>query len=695
MSRVILQPTGSKDAREHYVDTLVRAVDIVRIKPYLTRDEFKHLQELYPSGLVPTWGVTGGVNSPNVNKWNKIHPADVAFFSANKVLYSYGFVTFKIHNKPLAEHLWGFNENGQTREYIYFLDEVREHDIPISLFNDIVGYSESYKVQGFTVLDEDKSYALLSFLQLPSATLIKPISGVFPNGEDGMTDEIAHKDLLGRDNLVKELSDFYIEYIQGKSSPIYFGIFARWGMGKSSVVEMITNIIRKRNSTENHYFVCKVDCSLMHKKDKLWISILKKLLDDLSVKDIKKNVFGSKFWSLKTKFFIKNLIAWSKRQWWLPSLVILSLSFFIYNFSKSSLPTMLLPKDFKEVLALISILTFLYTITKTILSLVKQNVFLFDDRNEESSYIKSVNEYKQLLTLINDIPKKKNLKILLVLDELDRIHKDLLPDIIELIQLFKGLNNELSTSEIDQNKSVISFLFSFNHDILFPIIGKSVTLNDKQLLVHSYRDYRGFVEGEQKDAYIDYYKLGKEFMDKYLDLSLYLEEKIDYTTLVQELFGGMGESEESAVNIEMQEALKKNHVSDQHGSVEIEQGDFRLDKEEQKLVSFTIHEMEVIKKTIKKYASNVEPRKIKRLKNALIMLKKLNKGNQIDKEDRLYEKELTEFIVKFLEVDFLKGQINTDVLSAEIAATNDNYFIDEENVYLKFTEYFINEKRKK
>jgi hypothetical protein len=172
MSRVILQPTGNSDARKHYVDTLIRPVDILRIKQFVSNDEFKHLNNLYPSGLVPTWGVTAGVNNVNANKWDKIQPADVAFFSANKVLYSYGFITFKIHNVALAENLWGYNTKGETWEYIYFLDEIREHDIPIDIFNKIVGYSDNYKVQGFSVLDEEKSNAMISYFNLQSEAII-------------------------------------------------------------------------------------------------------------------------------------------------------------------------------------------------------------------------------------------------------------------------------------------------------------------------------------------------------------------------------------------------------------------------------------------------------------------------------------------------------------------------------------------
>ncbi|PAW28040.1 HNH endonuclease [Peribacillus simplex] len=122
------------------------------------------------------WGVTAGKNNLKVNKWNKIQAADLTFFSANRMLYSYGFITFKLHNEKLAQHLWGNNSEGQTWEYIYLLDEIRELDIPISKLIEIVGYKENYLIQRFTVLDEDKSNALFSYFDLKSETAIQPVS---------------------------------------------------------------------------------------------------------------------------------------------------------------------------------------------------------------------------------------------------------------------------------------------------------------------------------------------------------------------------------------------------------------------------------------------------------------------------------------------------------------------------------------
>lgn len=174
MSRVILQPTGNKDAREHYQDTLVKPVPLDTIQQYVTKEEYGYLEELYPNRLVPTWGVTAGVKNVNKKKWDKINPSDITFFSANKVLYSYAFVTFKIHNINLAEKLWGVDNKNQTWEYIYFLDELREHNIPQLLFNKLVGYSENFIIQGFNVLDEEKSNKLLAYFELQSNIVFQP-----------------------------------------------------------------------------------------------------------------------------------------------------------------------------------------------------------------------------------------------------------------------------------------------------------------------------------------------------------------------------------------------------------------------------------------------------------------------------------------------------------------------------------------
>ncbi|MFC8767048.1 P-loop NTPase fold protein [Bacillus cereus] len=512
--------------------------------------------------------------------------------------------------------------------------------------------------------------------------------------------------MLGRDVLVKELSDFYTEYTDNNHSSFYLGIFARWGMGKSSIVQMLSNAIKERKSDKNEYLVCKVDCSVFDKKDQLWVSILNQLIDEIS-KDKNKNKnknkedrfnYKLKFISFKTRFFARNFWEWLKgKNRWISILGIGSIfGFIIYKF----MPLLMGEnQSLREITFLITIVTACYTLVKSISSIFKENVFLTDNRSIGNTYSRSVNEYKLLLKLLNGIPKKKDIKILLILDELDRIHKDLLPDIIECIQLFKSLNEErLREKQEDSNnetnnKSTISCVFSFNHDVLFPIIGRNISLEDKQLFIQSYKNYNGFVEGKDKDVYVNYYKLGKEYMDKYLDLSLYLEDSIDYRNLVDHLFNGNdiegdneGENKESARLFEGHDEIESEELMQQSGDQEQSEYPAELEvPEERDVPSFTLTERQVIKDTICTYASDVEPRKIIRLKNALLLLKKLNKEKE-DVMDIEKKKELQKFIIDFLEIDISDKNKN-----AEIAATVEE---SSDNKYLKYTNYFIHNKDK-
>ncbi|MEB9879438.1 P-loop NTPase fold protein [Bacillus cereus] len=725
MYHVILQPTGNKIAQNNYHSTIRNGIEITNIKSFLESKDLEVLSKIYKDGIIRVWGITP--SSPNIKQWDKIQRGDVALFSANKQIFASATVTYKIHNLELAKHLWGEMENGGSWEYIYFLDEVKNQSIDLSDFNRLLNYEEGYVIQGFRVLDQEKSNIIIEEFDLHSVLYARTstkeeINSSNPKGQDGLSDQIASKDLLGRRLLINELSSFYTEYSEVNTSPLYIGIFSRWGMGKSSVIEMLTKYIETNKSEANKYLVCKVDCSLFHKKEKLWITILNKLLDELSDTKIRKKsakqekqekqekIFKFNFFSFKTKFFFYNLLTWAKRTWKLNALLFFSLIGIYYLITKS-FPEVPLPKDYKETTALITVITVVYTLFKTRTLIFKQNVFLQDDRNEESSFIRSAKEYKQLVTLMNKAKKEKDIKILLILDEMDRMHKDLLPDIIELIQLFKGLNNDQSiknnTKEEKENKSVISFVFSFNQDMLFPVIGKSVSLDDKQLFINSYENYEGYVEGEGKDAYLNYYKLGKEFMDKYLDLTVYLEEEIDYTELMEELFKadnefGDDKSEDLQSDYDKRETYSEVDSTQQGTTVEQVSERSLSSNNEKGFPSFTNLEIEVIKETIKKNASKVEPRKVIRLKNALIMLKKLNKKTDDLAAGNGYKEELRDFIINFLEIKHSEKQVTSSASAyKETAATTENSSEDKSSAsqdkmdtQLKFTEYFIHNKIK-
>lgn len=176
MSRVILQPAGNADSREHFADTITRPVPLERIERFVDEKTITILNELYPEGVVPVWGVVPGAKQINRKKWEKVSRGDVVLFCRKKHVVDSAVVTSKTHNAPLAEELWGRDPKGATWEYIYFLDEVEGQSIPYELFNGYAGYKPNFVVQGFSVLDEDKSASVLEGLELASEAIFDEVS---------------------------------------------------------------------------------------------------------------------------------------------------------------------------------------------------------------------------------------------------------------------------------------------------------------------------------------------------------------------------------------------------------------------------------------------------------------------------------------------------------------------------------------
>lgn len=176
MSKIILQPAGDGDAREHFIDTIEHPVSLDRIKPYVSQEIYTKLKNLYPNSFVPVWGVTPGHKEVNKRKWERVESGDIALFSRDKVIFASATVAFTTHNKKLALNLWQTNPEGETWEYIYFLDEITNQYIPYEHFNRAVGYKENNIIQGFNVLDSEKSLKVAQLLDLKSEIYFPEVS---------------------------------------------------------------------------------------------------------------------------------------------------------------------------------------------------------------------------------------------------------------------------------------------------------------------------------------------------------------------------------------------------------------------------------------------------------------------------------------------------------------------------------------
>ena len=157
---VILQPCGSSDARQHFVDTIARQVSLRQHADLLTSIA-PELIRLFPSGHSSVWGVTPGQKGQNEKKFNCAVEGDVVLFAKQGHLINSAVVALKFHSAKLARALWGEDHRGLTWEFIYFLDEVKPIKITYGEFNAVVGYQPNFIVRGFSVLDEEKSERVL------------------------------------------------------------------------------------------------------------------------------------------------------------------------------------------------------------------------------------------------------------------------------------------------------------------------------------------------------------------------------------------------------------------------------------------------------------------------------------------------------------------------------------------------------
>ena len=173
MNKIILQPVDAGNAPQRYVDTIQNPVDISRIKRFVREDEYNILKKYYyRQGRIPVWGVTPGKGDVNCRKWSRIKRGDTTLFGRQDRIIASAIVTLTTHNKELALDLWNQNSEGETWEYIYFLDGVRNQNIPYAEFNRAAQYDPNYIIKGFNILSENKSrtiiYSLFRKYTLPT-----------------------------------------------------------------------------------------------------------------------------------------------------------------------------------------------------------------------------------------------------------------------------------------------------------------------------------------------------------------------------------------------------------------------------------------------------------------------------------------------------------------------------------------------
>lgn len=157
MSKIILQPVANKLAHEHFERTLLNPVSTNVIEKHVDEEIFNKIKLQYPDNKVYIWGIKNGKNDTNKKKWEKIARGDIVLFSKEGAVFACAIITMMFRNRSLAVELWGTDQDDSAWENIYLVDEIQNITIPYAKLNSILGYRRNNIIQGFTVLNNEKS----------------------------------------------------------------------------------------------------------------------------------------------------------------------------------------------------------------------------------------------------------------------------------------------------------------------------------------------------------------------------------------------------------------------------------------------------------------------------------------------------------------------------------------------------------
>lgn len=150
MPNIFLQPSNPNATLKSSDDAILKEISLAQYKDLINRKDYEILKRIYPDGIAKLRGLTPGKNDINVNKWKSIEPGDVTLFYRKGVYEISAVTTHTLRNQGLALELWGIDNKQQTWEYMYFLAELKNINLPKEELNRLVGYSKNNFPQGFT-----------------------------------------------------------------------------------------------------------------------------------------------------------------------------------------------------------------------------------------------------------------------------------------------------------------------------------------------------------------------------------------------------------------------------------------------------------------------------------------------------------------------------------------------------------------
>ncbi len=148
MTGIIIFTAGREDAYKDYQRSVKQGHQFEELAPYLSEDDLTTLRETYEDDTAHFWGTS--VES----KWKKVAPGDIALVYREGEYFAQARVVYTATNFELADEIWNTEGNpwdeSNPWKYLTFVTDIEEISLAAEEFNDLVGYDESYRPQGFT-----------------------------------------------------------------------------------------------------------------------------------------------------------------------------------------------------------------------------------------------------------------------------------------------------------------------------------------------------------------------------------------------------------------------------------------------------------------------------------------------------------------------------------------------------------------
>ncbi|CRM12936.1 HNH endonuclease [Pseudomonas sp. 58 R 12] len=153
MNKLFVFTAGMTIARAHISDSISSPVSFIKLDAALPPDEAAYVKSLLPEGDgFFAWGAVPG--EKNIPTWEEMSEGDIVLTAYDNHYQYVSSVLFKLHNRALAESIWGLDSEGKTWEYMYILSEPKPVHMHVAS-EPVINYLHN-GYRGFTQIKSDR-----------------------------------------------------------------------------------------------------------------------------------------------------------------------------------------------------------------------------------------------------------------------------------------------------------------------------------------------------------------------------------------------------------------------------------------------------------------------------------------------------------------------------------------------------------